>query len=107
MGAQTMNIQSFLPRDLFKGKTVFVTGGGSGINLGVARNFAALGAKVAICGRTQATLDAAAEQLRALGAQVCAVAADVRDSAALEAALERSGDQLGPVDVLVCGAAGN
>ena len=104
---QELLVQRLLPRDLFKGKTVFVTGGGSGINLGVARNFAALGAKVAICGRTQAKLDAAAEELRAFGAQTCAVAADVRDSAALEAALARSGEELGPVDVLVCGAAGN
>jgi NAD(P)-dependent dehydrogenase (short-subunit alcohol dehydrogenase family) len=102
-----MLIQRLLPRDLFKGRTVFVTGGGSGINLGVARNFAALGAKVAICGRTQAKLDAAAAELRALGAQVCAVAADVRDIGALEAALARSAHELGPVDILVCGAAGN
>jgi len=104
---QEMLVQRLLPRELFKDKTVFVTGGGSGINLGVARNFAALGAKVAICGRTQAKLDAAAEELRALGAQVCAVAADVRDIAALDAALARSAEELGPVDVLVCGAAGN
>ena len=102
-----MIVQRLLPRELFKGKTVFVTGGGSGINLGVAKNFAALGAKVAICGRTQSKLDAAAEELRALGAQVSPVAADVRDIAALDAALERSGKELGPVDVLVCGAAGN
>ena len=98
--------QSFA-KDLFKGKTVFVTGGGSGINLGVAKNFAALGANIAICGRTQAKLDAAAQELRALGAKVCPVAADVRDTAALEAAFARSKDELGAMDVLVCGAAGN
>jgi len=102
-----MPVQGLLPRELFKNKTVFVTGGGSGINLGVARNFAALGANVAICGRTQAKLDAAAEELRALGAHTCPVAADVRDIAALDAALERSSKELGPVDILVCGAAGN
>lgn len=102
-----MLIQQLLPRELFKGKTVFVTGGGSGINLGVARHFAALGAQVGICGRTQAKLDAAAAGLRALGAQACPVAADVRDMAALEAALARCADELGPIDVLVCGAAGN
>ena len=102
-----MPVQRLLPHELFKNKTVFVTGGGSGINLGVAKNFAALGAKVAICGRTQSKLDAAAEELRALGAQVCPVAADVRDIAALDAALERSSKELGPVDILVCGAAGN
>ena len=92
---------------LFEGKTVFVTGGGSGINLGIARNFAALGANIAIRGRTQSKLDAAAEELRAFGARVCPVAADVRDFAALEAAFTRSHEELGPMDVLVCGAAGN
>jgi NAD(P)-dependent dehydrogenase (short-subunit alcohol dehydrogenase family) len=102
-----MLIRSLLPNDLFKGKTVFVTGGGSGINLGVAKNFAALGASVAICGRTQDKLDAAAAELRACGAKVCPVAADVRDMAALEAAFARSRDELGPMSVLVCGAAGN
>lgn len=102
-----MQIQNYLPRDLFKSKTVFVTGGGSGINLGVAKNFAALGAQVAICGRNQAKLDGAATELRALGAKVCPVAADVRNMAALDKALARCQDELGAVDVLVCGAAGN
>jgi NAD(P)-dependent dehydrogenase (short-subunit alcohol dehydrogenase family) len=104
---EIMDITQYLAKDLFKGKTVFVTGGGSGINLGVAKNFAALGAHIAICGRTQEKLDGAAEELRALGAKVCAVAADVRDMAALEAAFAQSKAELGPIDVLVCGAAGN
>ena len=102
-----MLITRYLANDLYKGKTVFVTGGGSGINLGVAKNFAALGANIAICGRTQEKLDVAAKALRELGAKVCAVAADVRDFAALEAAFARSRAELGPMDVLVCGAAGN
>ena len=102
-----MLITECFAKDLFKGKTVFVTGGGSGINLGVAKNFAALGANLGVCGRTQAKLDAAAEELRALGAKVCPVAADVRDFAALESAFSRSRAELGPMDVLVCGAAGN
>lgn len=97
----------YFANDLYKGKTVFVTGGGSGINLGVAKNFAALGANIAICGRTQEKLDAAAEELRAFGTKVCPVSADVRDSAALEAAFEQSKTDLGAMDVLVCGAAGN
>lgn len=106
-----MNITSYFSKDLFKGKTVFVTGGGSGINLGIAKNFAALGANIAICGRTQAKLDSAAGELRALmagsGANVRAIVADVREMPALEAALARIKSELGPVDVLVCGAAGN
>ena len=102
-----MLVTQYLARDLFKSKTVFVTGGGSGINLGVAMNFAALGANVAICGRSQEKLDAAAAELSALGAKVFPVVADVRDFAALETAFVRSKDELGPMNVLVCGAAGN
>jgi NAD(P)-dependent dehydrogenase (short-subunit alcohol dehydrogenase family) len=102
-----MLVTQYLAKDLFAGKTVFVTGGGSGINLGVAKNFAALGANLAICGRTQEKLDAAAAELSALGANVCAVVADVRDFAALETAFVRSREALGSMDVLVCGAAGN
>src|SRR5258705_6630523 len=106
-----MLIQDLLSPRLFKGKTVFITGGGSGINLGVASNFAALGAHVAICGRTQARLDGAAVGLRQLnahaGGKVLPVAADVRDPAALEAAFTRTLDEIGAIDVLVAGAAGN
>ena len=106
-----MIVQDHLPRELYKGKTVFVTGGGSGINLGVARNFAALGANLAICGRTQEKLDTAAVELRAInrhaGGKVLPVAADVRDYAALESAFARTRDELGAIDVLVSGAAGN
>ena len=46
-----MIVQDYLPRTMYKGKTVFITGGGSGINLGVARNFAVLGAHLASRGR--------------------------------------------------------
>lgn len=102
-----MNISSYFSKELFKGKTVFITGGGSGINLGVAKNFAVLGANIAICGRTQAKLDNAAGELRALGAKVCVAVADVREVAALEAAFAQTRAELGSIDVLVCGAAGN
>jgi NAD(P)-dependent dehydrogenase (short-subunit alcohol dehydrogenase family) len=104
-------VQNYLPRDLFKGKTVFVTGGGSGINLGIGRNFAVLGANIAICGRSQEKLDTAAVELRELnkhvGGKVLPVAADVRDYAALENAFKRTRDEVGAIDVLVSGAAGN
>ena len=102
-----MDVTTCFARDLFKGRTVFVTGGGSGINLGIARNFAALGAGIGICGRTREKLEAAEAELRALGAAVVAGVADVRDYAALEAVFTRTKDELGPIDVLVAGAAGN
>src|SRR5712675_2224419 len=107
MNASKPDQRGILPKDLFAGKTVFVTGGGSGINLGIAKNFAALGANLAICGRTRERLDAAASELRALGANVCAETADVRDYAAVEAAMAKARAELGPIAVLVAGAAGN
>jgi NAD(P)-dependent dehydrogenase (short-subunit alcohol dehydrogenase family) len=102
-----MQITKYLPKDLMAGKTVFVTGGGSGINLGVAKNFAAVGANVAICGRTQEKLDNAAKEIRALGVKVFAKVADVRDMSALQAAMAETKQALGAIGVLVCGAAGN
>jgi NAD(P)-dependent dehydrogenase (short-subunit alcohol dehydrogenase family) len=102
-----MDITKYFARDLFTGKTVFVTGGGSGINLGIARNFAAVGANIAICGRTQERLDGAAKELRGLGAKVFTRVADVRQPPAVQTAIDEAGQALGPIDVLVCGAAGN
>ncbi|MBC5810990.1 MAG: SDR family oxidoreductase [Candidatus Eremiobacteraeota bacterium] len=102
-----MTITDVFARDLFAGKTVFVTGGGSGINLGIAKTFATLGASLAICGRSQERLDAAAAELRELGGNVFSQSADVRDYGALEAAMRGAHEALGPIAVLVAGAAGN
>jgi NAD(P)-dependent dehydrogenase (short-subunit alcohol dehydrogenase family) len=88
--------------DLFAGKIAFVAGGTSGINLGIARRFAELGAKVAILGRNPEKAQAAAKGIGAL-----ALTADVRDYAATRAAMERVRDELGAMDIVVSGAAGN
>jgi NAD(P)-dependent dehydrogenase (short-subunit alcohol dehydrogenase family) len=100
-------VLDLLPHNLFAGKTVFVTGGGSGINLGVAKSFAGLGAAVAICGRTAERLEAARAELEGLGAEVSTAVADVRDYDALAAAFDNSRAELGPIHTLVCAAAGN
>lgn len=102
-----MNISELPQAHWFKGKTAFITGGGSGINFGIARSFAALGANVAICSRNQDRLDAAALELRKLGTQVLPVAADVRNETEVAAAFETCRSLLGPADVVVAGAAGN
>lgn len=102
-----MDLRRLLPSDLFAGQVVFVTGGGSGINLGISASFAALGADLAICGRSADRLEGARRQLEGLGARVLAEVADVRDFEALARALASTRDALGPVNHLVCGAAGN
>ncbi len=96
----------FIP-DLLAGKTTFVTGGSSGICLAIAERFAAHGARLMLLGRKQEKLDAAVAGIRAAGGTAESVSADVRDYAAMEAAFARCAELLGPVDILICGAAGN
>jgi NAD(P)-dependent dehydrogenase (short-subunit alcohol dehydrogenase family) len=93
---------SAFPDGLMADRTVFVAGGTSGINLGIAQRFAALGAKVAVLGRNPDKAKAAAETFGGL-----ALTADVRDYDATRGALEQAASELGTLDVVVSGAAGN
>jgi len=93
--------------NLLHGKVAFVTGGTSGIGLRIAERFAQQGAKVAVVGRSREKLDRAVCVLRAAGCEGVGFAADVRDYAALSAALQNTRDQYGEIDILLCGAAGN
>lgn len=92
---------------LFKGRHLFVTGGSSGINLRIAEAFGTAGAKVSINGRQPEKLAAAVDGLRAKQIDARGYSADVRDYAALDAALAKAVETFGELDVLVCGAAGN
>lgn len=91
----------------FTGRNVFVAGGTSGINLGIAEAFAQAGASVAVLSRKQDKVDTAVARLSNCGVRALGYAADVRDYPAVEAALRAAADELGELDVLVSGAAGN
>ncbi len=91
----------------FANKAVVVSGGTSGINLGVARHFARHGAKVFVFSRSADKVAAAVAQLRDLGATADGVAADVRDAGAVASAMDQAVTAHGPIDILVSGAAGN
>ncbi|HEX4179571.1 MAG TPA: SDR family oxidoreductase [Caulobacteraceae bacterium] len=89
------------------GKVAFVAGGSSGINLGVAQHFARAGARVALISRGADKIAAAAQTIIDEGHEAIGIAADVRDYAAVEAALRQSVERLGKIDIVLSGAAGN
>lgn len=91
----------------YRGKSVFIAGGSSGINLGIAHAFAAAGAKVAIASRSQNRIDNVVVELQAHGDEVAGYWADVRDYAAFAAVLEQAHQRFGDFDVLISAAAGN
>jgi NADP-dependent 3-hydroxy acid dehydrogenase YdfG len=80
--------------------TIAIIGAGPGLGAAVARRFGAEGFSVALISRDQAKLDALAGELRDGGTVAQGYAADVRDGTALETALARAADELGPVSVL-------
>jgi NAD(P)-dependent dehydrogenase (short-subunit alcohol dehydrogenase family) len=82
-------------------KTAFITGGNSGIGLATARLFIAEGARVAITGRNQETLDAA---VRELGADTVGLKADANDLEAADAAIAEAAKQLGGFDIVFANA---
>jgi 2,4-dienoyl-CoA reductase [(3E)-enoyl-CoA-producing], peroxisomal len=93
--------------NILQGKVAFVTGGGTGITGGVARAFAEHGAKLAITSRNPENLIAKQQYIEANGGECLAVAADVRDFAAVENAIAKTVERYGRIDIVVNGAAGN
>jgi NAD(P)-dependent dehydrogenase (short-subunit alcohol dehydrogenase family) len=92
---------------IVNGKTAVVTGGGSGINLAIAKRLAEHGAKLALIGRTKEKLEAAAAEIRAAGGDASGHPADVRDYDALADAIKDARETHGEIDIVICGAAGN
>ncbi len=83
-------------------KTVLVTAGSKGIGLATALGFHECGAKVAICGRSQDTLDAAAAQMPGC----LAITGDVSKSEDIDRVVQATTDKFGGIDILVNNAGG-
>jgi NAD(P)-dependent dehydrogenase (short-subunit alcohol dehydrogenase family) len=85
----------------FDGKVVVITGGSRGLGLVLARAFAHEGARLAIIAEHEEPLGRALTELSASGAEVQAIACDVRDREAVQAAIETIVARFGRIDVLV------
>lgn len=94
-------------KDLLKGRTIFVTGGGTGLGRSMALSFAGLGARMFLIGRREDPLRETCEEILRLGGAAGYTTCDVRDYAAVEAAAAKAEDQFGAIDTLVNNAAGN
>jgi citronellol/citronellal dehydrogenase len=90
------------------GKTLFITGASRGIGLAIARRAARDGANIAIAAKTTeahpklpGTIYSAAEEIEAAGGQALPLACDIRDEAGVFAAVARTVERFGGIDILV------
>lgn len=93
--------------DLLKSRTIFVTGGGTGLGRSMALRFAELGANLFLAGRRPEPLEQTAKEIQAKGTRAAFGSCDVRDFAAVEKTIEAAEKEFGRVDTLVNNAAGN
>ncbi len=91
---------------LLDGKTIVVTGGGSGLGKAMATAFAELGARLVLIGRKPERLEAAAAEM-GTSERILTIPLDVRDAAAVDAGVARGIERFGRIDGLVNNAAGN
>lgn len=100
--------EPMLKPEALKGKTIIITGGGTGLGKSMTRYFLTLGANVVISSRKLEVLQKTADELQQeTGGKVLAVQCDVRNYLEVEKMLESAVQTFGGVDVLVNNAAGN
>ncbi len=87
--------------EILKNKVAVITGGSRGLGLAIAQAYAQAGAKVVIASRSQRSVDAALEMLKASGAQASGLACDVADIAQVEALAEHAIHTFGGLDIWV------
>ncbi|WP_443937510.1 SDR family oxidoreductase [Pedobacter sp. MW01-1-1] len=100
--------QPMLREDALKGKTIVITGGGTGLGKAMGVYFLKLGANLVITSRKQDVLQKTADEMEEkTGGKVLAVACDVREPEQVENVLIKTLEHFGKVDVLLNNAAGN
>ncbi|WP_026961183.1 MULTISPECIES: SDR family oxidoreductase [Alicyclobacillus] len=96
-----------LPGDTFQGQTAVITGGGTGIGLGIAKYLSQLGARVVLASRKAENLEKAVAEITAAGGEAYAVPTDVRDPEQVDHLMNTAVEKTGRLDILVNSAAGN
>jgi NAD(P)-dependent dehydrogenase (short-subunit alcohol dehydrogenase family) len=100
--------EPMLKENALKGKTILVTGGGTGLGRAMGKYFLQLGANLVIASRKLDVLQKAALELEAeTGGKVLALACDVRNYEEVEKVIQAIDDNFGKLDVLLNNAAGN
>lgn len=99
--------KKMMQADALKGKTIVVTGGGSGLGKAMSAYFLELGANVVITSRNEDKLNSVQSALSHLGGNILAVPCDVRHYEQVEALVKAANDAFGQVDILINNAAGN
>ncbi len=103
-----MAVQGALQQDALKGKTVVVTGGGTGLGKAMSIYFSELGANAVITSRKLDVLEETAKEIQGkTGNPVLPVACDIRNTEEIKLVREKAIEIFGQVDVLVNNAAGN
>ncbi len=94
--------------DLLKGKTIIITGGGTGLGKSMAVRFAQLGANLVLTSRRQDVLDETSAEIKeATGAKILTVVADIRSPEQVTDMVAQSVSRFKKVDGLLNNAAGN
>jgi len=102
------NTEGMLKDGTFKGQTIIITGGGTGLGKAMSKYFLQLGANIVISSRKLDVLQKTADELmQETGGQVLAAQCDVRNYAEVENMLAATLTKFGGVDVLINNAAGN
>ena len=94
-------------KDLLNGKTIVVTGGGTGLGKSMSRRFGELGANIVISGRRKEKLEDTADEFSKLGIDVLTCPGDVRKLEDVELMTSQALDKFGTIDCLLNNAAGN
>ena len=94
-------------KTLLAGRTILITGGGTGLGRSMALRLADLGAKIFVAGRREEPLRETCDAIRAAGGTAAHASCDVRDFSAVEKMIAAAERDLGSIDTLVNNAAGN